>query len=208
MSSLPPLHQTRVHKLAALINISHTFIHSIALIFIIFYRLSSFFYPGNSKTAPKPPFLPWLLTFLSELILSCWWILYQPYGWRPISRTPFPENLPEDDELPGIDVLVCTADPVKEPPLKVMNTVISAMALDYPPQKLSVYLSDDAGSSVTLHAIREAWGFAKPWIGFCRRYGIKTRCPELYFVAEDDGDKDGYDDFAKDRESIKVYICS
>lgn len=205
MSSLPPLHHSRVLKLSAIINISHTFIHSIALALLIYYRLSSFLYPNHNETV-KPPFLPWLLTFLSELILSLLWILYQPYGWRPISRTTFPENLPEDDELPGLDVFVCTADPVKEPPLKVMNTVISAMALDYPPEKLSVYLSDDGGSSVTLHAIREACQFAKPWIRFCRRYGIKTRCPELYFAAEDGGDDTGYDDFRKDRENIKVCI--
>ncbi|KAL8121866.1 hypothetical protein AgCh_018560 [Apium graveolens] len=201
MSSLP-LHSSRVHKLSAIINISHTFIHFIALALLIYYRLSSFLYTNSNKTV-KPPFLPWLLTFLSELILSLLWILHQPYGWRPLSRTTFPENLPEDDKLPGLDVFVCTADPVKEPPLNVMNTVISAMALDYPPEKLSVYLSDDGGSSVTLHAIREAWRFAKPWIRFCRRYGIKTRCPELYFAAEDGGDHGGYDDFSKDRENIK-----
>lgn len=207
MSSLPPLHDSTVHKLSAIINISHTFIHSIALTLLIYYRISSFLY-GNSEKTVKPPFLPWLLTFSSELILSLLWILYQPYGWRPLTRTTFPENLPEDDKLPGLDVFVCTADPVKEPPLKVMNTVISAMALDYPPEKLSVYLSDDGGSSVTLQAIREAWGFAKLWIGFCRRYGIKTRCPELYFAAENGGDNGGYNEFREDREYMKVYICS
>ncbi|KAF2285419.1 hypothetical protein GH714_004256 [Hevea brasiliensis] len=34
-----------------------------------------------------------------------------------------------------------------------MNTVLSAMALDYPPEKLSVYLSDDGGSSPTLRVL-------------------------------------------------------
>ncbi|KAJ6356191.1 hypothetical protein OIU78_004323 [Salix suchowensis] len=72
------------------------------------------------------------------------------YTWRPVSRTTFSERLPEDEELPGIDVFICTADHKKEPPLEVMNTVLSAMALDYPSDKLSVYLSDDGGSSLTL----------------------------------------------------------
>ncbi|KAK0606892.1 hypothetical protein LWI29_005770 [Acer saccharum] len=69
-----------------------------------------------------------------------------------------------------------------------MNTVISALALDYPPEKLSVYLSDDGGSFITLYAIKEAHEFAKSWIPFCREYGIKTRCPEAYFslLAEDE----------------------
>ncbi|KAL0388466.1 UNVERIFIED_CONTAM: Cellulose synthase-like protein G1 [Sesamum radiatum] len=69
-----------------------------------------------------------------------------------------------------------------------MNTVISAMALDYPPDKLAVYLSDDGGSYVTLHAVREAWKFSKWWLPFCRKYELKTRCPGAYFSAEESSD--------------------
>ncbi|MED6157240.1 hypothetical protein PIB30_021584 [Stylosanthes scabra] len=71
-----------------------------------------------------------------------------------------------------------------------MNTVISAMALDYPPEKLYVYLSDDGGSSVTLHATREAFKFSRLWIPFCTRYRIKTRCPKAFFSSSDDDDSD------------------
>ncbi|PSR92899.1 Cellulose synthase-like protein [Actinidia chinensis var. chinensis] len=73
------------------------------------------------------------------------------------------------------------ADPKKEPILDIMNTVVSAMALDYPPEKLAVYLSDDSGTSATLCAIKEVCSLARCWLPFCRKYGIKTRCPEAYF---------------------------
>ncbi|KAA8527737.1 hypothetical protein F0562_035394 [Nyssa sinensis] len=123
--------------------------------------------------------------------------------WRPVSRTVFPERLPEDKELPAIDVFVCTADPNNEPTLQVMNTVISAMALDYPPEKVYVYLSDDGGCSVTLQALTEAWGFAKWWLPFCKTYGIKTGCPEAYFSAlEDDHDDFRGREFNEERQKI------
>ncbi|CAA0828255.1 Cellulose synthase-like protein G2 [Striga hermonthica] len=111
------------------------------------------------------------------------------FRWRLVTRTVYPERLPaNDDEFPNIDVFICTADPSKEPSLGVMNTVISAMALDYPPGKLSVYVSDDGGSSVTLEAMREAWRFCKWWLPFCTKYEVKNRCPEAYFSgAESDG---------------------
>ena len=44
--------------------------------------------------------------------------------------------------LPKVDIFVCTANPDIEPPIMVINTVLSVMAYDYPIEKLSVYLSD------------------------------------------------------------------
>ncbi|KAK3043455.1 hypothetical protein RJ639_002034 [Escallonia herrerae] len=92
----------------------------------------------------------------SELILTFIWILTQAFPWRPVSRTVNPENLPGELELPGVDVFICTADPEKEPVIDVMNTVLSAMALDYPSDKLAVYLSDDGGAASTMYAVKEA----------------------------------------------------
>ncbi|XP_059632394.1 cellulose synthase-like protein G2 [Cornus florida] len=196
-----PLHHCTVHKSKAIINRSHVFFHSIAITALIYYRVSSFLSSVSTQTLP---ILPWLLVFAAEMLLSFLWLLSQAFQWRPVSRTVFPERLPGDEELPSIDVLICTADPKKEPPVEVMNTVISAMALDYPPDKLSIYLSDDASSSVTLYAMREAWGFARLWIPFCRRYDIKTRCPKAYFSTLDaDGDVGGGLEFAKDTDRIE-----
>ncbi|MFQ6660897.1 hypothetical protein Gotur_029244, partial [Gossypium turneri] len=125
--------------------------------------LSFFFQHPKNTTIPT---LPWLLIFVSELLLSLAWLFTQSYRWRPVTRTVFPERLPADDKLPAIDVFICTADPNKEPSVEVMNTVISAMALDYPPEKLHVYVSDDAGSDAT-------------------KYDLVTACPDVYFSSSE-----------------------
>lgn len=115
-------------------------------------------------------------------------------------------NLPKDDRvLPGVDVFICTADPKKEPVIEVMNTVLSAMALDYPPEKLAVYLSDDGGAGVTLYATKEACSFANSWLPFCRKYGIKARSPDAYFASlNDNAHLDWGDELREEEEKIKV----
>ncbi|CDO99186.1 unnamed protein product [Coffea canephora] len=194
-----PLHQIAVDKLLVYINRSLTFIHSTVLICMIVYRVSSFLFNKDSQAIPL---IPWLLIFSSELLLGFIWLMKSAYNWRPVSRSVFLERLPPDDDLPPIDVFICTADPVREPPLKVMNTVLSSMALDYPPGKLSVYLSDDAGSSLTLYAIHEAWDFGRLWVPFCRKYAIKNGCPEAYFstTIDDHGNKIGFQEEGKNIE--------
>ncbi|TKY59208.1 Cellulose synthase protein G2 [Spatholobus suberectus] len=182
-----PLNICHVQKLLLIVNRLHMLFHSTALGFLFYYRACFLLQDSERR---ESHLLPWLLVFASEIILSFVWILDQAYRWRPVSRSVFPERLPEDDKLPAIDVFICTADPTKEPTLDVMNTVLSAMALDYPPQKLHVYLSDDGGSPMTLHGVREAWKFARWWLPFCRRNRIKNRCPKDYFSALDDDDSD------------------
>jgi len=49
-------------------------------------------------------------------------------------------NRYKEEELPGVDIFVCTADPTLEPPMLVISTVLSVMAYDYPPEKLNIYL--------------------------------------------------------------------
>ncbi|XP_068340406.1 cellulose synthase-like protein E1 [Pyrus communis] len=204
-NSKVPLHLCHVHKLSNFINRTHILVHSIALVFLISYRASFFFQHPKTKATT----LPWLLVFASEVLLAFEWLLSQSFRWQTVSRTVFPERLPEDDKLPPIDVFICTADPEKEPTVGVMNTVLSAMAMDYPPEKLHVYLSDDAGAAVTLNGMREAWRFAKWWLPFCKRYGIKCTAPEAYFSAgagEDDGDENGGfggSEFVQEKEHIK-----
>ena len=86
-----------------------------------------------------------------------------------------------EKDLPGVDIFVCTADPEIEPPTMVINTVLSMMAYDYPPEKLSVYLSDDGGSVLTFYAMLEASRFSKHWLPFCKNFKIQPRSPEAYF---------------------------
>lgn len=83
--------------------------------------------------------------------------------------------------MPRVDIFVCTADPEIEPPTMVINTVLSVMAYDYPPEKLSVYLSDDGGSDLTFYAMLEASRFSKHWLPFCNKLKIQPRSPEAYF---------------------------
>ncbi|TKY51840.1 Cellulose synthase protein G2 [Spatholobus suberectus] len=203
MEETLPLSLVHVNKSLVFTNRLHMLLHFTALCFLVYYRLRFFFQDPQSRGTPL---FPWLLVFASEIILSFIWILEQAFRWQPISRTVFPERLPEDDKLPPLDVFICTADPTKEPTLDVMNTLLSAMALDYPPEKLHVYVSDDGGSPVTLNAMREARKFASWWLPFCIRYRIECRCPKAYFSASenDDGDFGGSVEFLADKKMIKV----
>jgi len=94
-------------------------------------------------------------------------------------------NRYNEEELPGVDIFVCTADPTLEPPMLVISTVLSVMAYDYPPEKLNIYLSDDAGSAITLYALYEASEFAKHWVPFCKKYMVEPRSPAAYFAKAD-----------------------
>ncbi|KAI8567174.1 hypothetical protein RHMOL_Rhmol02G0100300 [Rhododendron molle] len=108
-----------------------------------------------------------------------------------------------EKELPGVDVFVCTADPAIEPPIMVVNTVLSVMAYDYPPEKLAVYLSDDAGSELTFYALLEASQFAKHWLPFCKKFKVEPRSPAAYFSTVDRDDQEPLGDGSEYRSSVK-----
>lgn len=110
-----------------------------------------------------------------------------------------------ENDLPGVDIFVCTADPQIEPPMLVINTVLSVMAYDYPPEKLAVYLSDDAGSDLTFYALLEASTFAKHWLPYCKKFQVEPRSPEPYFRS-DSGHLEA--DQAQQLASLKVFECS
>nr|GLL22503.1 cellulose synthase-like protein E6 [Ipomoea trifida] len=82
---------------------------------------------------------------------------------------------------------VLFADPILEPPTLVINTVLSVLSYNYPPHKLSVYLSDDGGSEFTFYALLEASMFSKYWIPFCKKFKVEPRSPEVYFSKNIDG---------------------
>ncbi|XP_058112687.1 cellulose synthase-like protein E2 isoform X3 [Magnolia sinica] len=125
----------------------------------------------------------WFCMFGAEIWFGIYWIFTQSARWRPVYRSTFKERLSHryEDELPGVDIFVCTADPTMEPPTLVINTVLSVMAYDYPPEKLSIYLSDDGGSDLTFYALLEASHFAKHWIPFCKKFKVDPRSPAVYF---------------------------
>ncbi|XP_047946237.1 cellulose synthase-like protein G2 [Salvia hispanica] len=186
MEKSVPMNEWNTMKTQRAINRVHLLIHGSALAALFYYRITSITAIATSSSSSSPiVFVAHLLIFAAELTLSFMWLLSQASLWNPVARTVYPERLPSDDDLPSLDVFICTADPVKEPSLGVMNTVISALALDYPPTKLHVYLSDDGGSPVTLRALQRARSFAKVWLPFCRKYEVKNRCPQAYFLGEE-----------------------
>ncbi|KAL8145980.1 hypothetical protein AgCh_003932 [Apium graveolens] len=123
-----------------------------------------------------------LLMLVADLVLAFMWFTHQIFRLFPINRQAFPENLVKDEsKYPSLDVFICTADPYREPPMDVVNAALSVMAYDYPKEKLSVYVSDDGGSQLTLFALMEASKFAKHWLPFCRLNNLVVRSPEAYF---------------------------
>ncbi|XP_047177618.1 cellulose synthase-like protein G2 [Vigna umbellata] len=175
----------------------HILIHLVAVVSICYYRISHLLH--------QPPTAPWILITLAELLLSVIWFLNQSFRWHPVSRTVMTDKLPREDNFPGLDIFVCTLDPEKEPTVQVMDTVVSAVAMDYPSDKLAVYLSDDGGTPVTLYAMKEAGVFAKEWVPFCRKYGVKSRCPRAFFspMGEDE-DLLRHEGFKAHRDLIKA----
>ncbi|CAN6933423.1 unnamed protein product [Brassica oleracea] len=130
--------------------------------------------------------LIWLVMLILEIWFGLYWLVVQSLRWNPVWRSTFTDRLSRryGDDLPRLDVFVCTADPVIEPPLMVVNTVLSVMALDYPPEKLAVYLSDDGGSQLTFYALAEAAEFAKTWVPFCKKFDVEPRSPGAYFSSK------------------------
>ncbi|CDY61894.1 BnaAnng17960D [Brassica napus] len=113
-------------------------------------------------------------------------------------------ELCSSSDLPGIDLVVSTADPEKEPPLVTANTMLSILAVDYPVEKVSCYLSDDGGALLSFEAMAEAASFADLWVPFCRKHNIEPRNPDTYFSLKIDPTKNkSRIDFVKDRRKIK-----
>ncbi|XP_020157427.1 cellulose synthase-like protein E6 isoform X2 [Aegilops tauschii subsp. strangulata] len=143
---------------------------------VLYYRATRVPGSGGRRAA-------WLGMLAAELWYAAYWVVTQSVRWSPVRRCTFRDRLTAryGDRLPGVDIFVCTADPLSEPPSLVISTILSVMAYNYPAEKLSVYLSDDGGSVLTFYAMWEASLFAKHWLPFCKRYNIEPRSPAAYF---------------------------
>ncbi|KAL8151244.1 hypothetical protein V2J09_021052 [Rumex salicifolius] len=158
----------------------------------------------------------WFMSIICELWFAFSWVLDQIPKIHPVNRTtnldaledkfekPSPLNPTGRSDLPGLDVFVSTADPEKEPPLVTANTILSILAVDYPVDKVSCYISDDGGALLTFESLAEASGFAELWVPFCRKHDIEPRNPESYFAQKGDPTKNKKrSDFVKDRRKMK-----
>jgi cellulose synthase A len=115
----------------------------------------------------------------------------------------------EPSQLAAVDVFVSTVDPSKEPPLVTANTILSILAVDYPVDKVSCYLSDDGAAMLTFEALSETSEFARKWVPFCKNFNIEPRAPEVYFAQKIDPLKDKVQtSFVKERRAMKVHILS
>ncbi|KAH7843196.1 hypothetical protein Vadar_013722 [Vaccinium darrowii] len=130
--------------------------------------------------------LGWFGLLGAELWFGLYWVLTQSLRWNRTYRFTFKDRLSQryENDLPRIDIFVCTADPDIEPPMMVINTVLSVMAYDYPPEKMAVYLSDDGGSYLTFYALLEASIFSQHWVPFCKKFNVEPRSPAAYFSSD------------------------
>ncbi|XP_042413291.1 probable cellulose synthase A catalytic subunit 8 [UDP-forming] [Zingiber officinale] len=153
----------------------------------------------------------WLLSVICEIWFAISWILDQFPKWFPVNRETYLDRLAirydregELSELAAVDIFVSTVDPLKEPPLVTANTVLSILAVDYPIDKVSCYVSDDGAAMLTFEALSETSEFARKWVPFCKKYSIEPRAPEWYFSQKIDYLKDKVQpSFVKDRRAMK-----
>ncbi|XP_042479359.1 cellulose synthase-like protein H1 isoform X2 [Macadamia integrifolia] len=149
------------------------------LLALLSYRLLSF--KNNSVTNG----IVWYLAFLCELWFTFIWLLTINIKWNPLQYKTYPQHLLHQVlDLPPVDLFLTTADPVLEPPIITVNTVLSLLALDYPTHKLACYVSDDGASPLTFYALFQASIFAKLWVPFCKKYNVQVRAPFMYFSDE------------------------
>ncbi|GAB2300169.1 Cellulose synthase A catalytic subunit 3 [UDP-forming] [Dionaea muscipula] len=165
-------------------------------------------------TNPVPnAYALWLLSVICEIWFAISWILDQFPKWSPVNRETYLDRLAirydregEPSQLAAVDIFVSTVDPLKEPPLVTANTVLSILAVDYPVDKVSCYVSDDGAALLTFEALSETAEFAKIWVPFCKKYSIEPRAPEFYFSRKIDYLKNKVDiSFVKDRRAMKRY---
>ncbi|PKI70317.1 hypothetical protein CRG98_009283 [Punica granatum] len=153
----------------------------------------------------------WLTSVICEIWFAVSWILDQFPKWYPIKRETYLDRLSlryerqgKPSELAAVDVFVSTVDPMKEPPLITANTVLSILAVDYPVDRVSCYVSDDGAAMLTFEALSETSEFAKRWVPFCKKYSIEPRAPEWYFSQKMDYLKNKVNpEFVRERRAMK-----
>ncbi|WVY99307.1 hypothetical protein V8G54_025377 [Vigna mungo] len=160
--------------------VKHTFSRTMdsLILLLLFLLLGYRIFLDDSNT------FPFFVAVICESWFTFAWILVINTKWSPAYTTTYIDRLllrvPEP-ELPSVDLFVTTADPVLEPPIITINTVLSLLALDYPTNKLACYVSDDGCSPLNFYALLEASKFAKLWVPFCKNYNIQLRVPFRYF---------------------------
>ncbi|XP_051201427.1 probable mixed-linked glucan synthase 6 [Lolium perenne] len=180
---------------------------------LIFVRLIAFTLFVIWRISHKNPDAMWLwvTSICGEFWFGFSWLLDQLPKLNPINRVPdlavLRQRFDRPDgtsTLPGLDIFVTTADPIKEPILSTANSVLSILAADYPVDRSTCYVSDDSGMLLTYEALAEASKFATLWVPFCRKHGIEPRGPESYFELKSHPYMGrAQDEFVNDRRRVR-----
>ncbi|PWA88294.1 cellulose synthase A catalytic subunit 9 [Artemisia annua] len=179
LSRVMPISSSRLNKYRVVIVLR--------LIILGFYLQYRYTHPVNDAYAL------WLVSVLCESCFAFSWLFDQFPKWSPVERETYLDRLAlrydkdgVPSQLPHIDMFVTTADPSREPPLVTANTVLSILAVDYPVDKVTCYVSDDGYAMQIFESLSETAEFAKKWVPFCKKYSIEPRAPEFYFTQKID----------------------
>lgn len=197
--------------LSRVIPIPKTQLTSYRIVIIMRLIILAFFFQYRVTHPVDSAFGLWLTSVICEIWFAFSWVLDQFPKWCPINRETFIDRLSaryeregEPSELAAVDFFVSTVDPLKEPPLITANTVLSILAVDYPVDKVSCYVSDDGAAMLTFESLVETADFARKWVPFCKKFSIEPRAPEFYFSQKIDYLKDKVQpSFVKERRAMK-----
>ncbi|EYU46412.1 hypothetical protein ABFS82_04G045000 [Erythranthe guttata] len=181
------------------------------IVIVVRFVILCFFFHFRILTPAQDAYPLWIISVICEIWFGLSWILDQFPKWAPINRETYLDRLSlrferegEPDRLAPVDFFVSSVDPLKEPPIITANTILSILAVDYPVDKVSCYLSDDGASMLLFDALSETAEFARRWVPFCKKYSVEPRAPEFYFSEKMDYLKDKVQPtFVKDRRAMK-----
>ncbi|KAJ9673174.1 hypothetical protein PVL29_023030 [Vitis rotundifolia] len=207
---LPLMDEAR-QPLSRKLPIPSSQINPYRMIIIIRLVVVGFFFHYRVMHPVNDAYALWLVSVICEIWFALSWILDQFPKWLPIDRETYLDRLSlryekegQPSQLSPVDIFVSTVDPLKEPPLVTANTVLSILAVDYPVDKVSCYVSDDGAAMLTFEALSETSEFARKWVPFCKKFNIEPRAPEFYFAQKIDYLKDKVlPSFVKERRAMK-----
>ncbi|KAK6119614.1 hypothetical protein DH2020_046637 [Rehmannia glutinosa] len=197
--------------LSRVVPISSSHITPYRVVIILRLIILGFFLQYRCTHPVKDAYPLWLTSVICEVWFALSWLLDQFPKWYPVDRETYLDRLAlrydregEPSQLAPVDVFVSTVDPMKEPPLVTANTVLSILAVDYPVDKVSCYVSDDGSAMLTFESLSETAEFARKWVPFCKKHNIEPRAPEFYFAQKIDYVKDKIKpSFVKERRAMK-----
>ncbi|URE23688.1 Cellulose synthase [Musa troglodytarum] len=209
-TDLPLMDEAR-QPLSRKLPVPSSQINPYRMIIIIRLVVVGFFFHFRITNPASDAYPLWLISVICEIWFAISWILDQFPKWLPIERETYLDRLSlryekegKPSQLSSVDIFVSTVDPMKEPPLVTANTVLSILAVDYPVDKVSCYVSDDGAAMLTFEALSETSEFAKKWVPFCKKFNVEPRAPEWYFQQKIDYLNDKvHPSFVKERRAIK-----